>query len=116
MSLAIRAIAWLQSVVDDLPQDVVDELPEDVITDLRDGVIDKIPEDVVDRLPEGVRDQIPDSLVEFATGNPGFAAFLAVVGVIAVIGFVWGIAKSAIKAVLFFGVVGAAAWFLFFQQ
>ncbi len=116
MSLAIRIVAWYQSSIEDLPPEVVEELPDDVLTDLRDGIIDKIPEDVVERLPDGVQDKIPDSLVEFASTNTGFAAFLAVVGVLAVVGFVWGIVKSALKAVVFFGVVGAGAWFLFFQQ
>ena len=116
MNVAIRLMAWYQSSIEELPPDVVEELPDDVLSDLRDGLIDKIPEDVVDRLPEGVRDQVPDSLVDFASANTGFAAFLAIVGVLAVAGFVWGIAKSAIKAALFFGVVAAAAWFLFFQQ
>lgn len=116
MNTAIRLVAWYQSSVEELPPDVIDELPDDVISDLRDGLIDKIPEDVVDRLPEGVRDQVPDSLVEFASANTGFTVVLAVVGLLAIAGFVWGIARSAVKAVLFFAVVGAAAWFLFFQQ
>ncbi len=116
MMLAVRLVAWFQSSIDELPPDVVEELPADVVADLRDGLIDKIPENVVEDLPAGVRDQVPDSLVEFASSNTGFAVFLAVLGLLCVVGFVWAIAKSAFKAVLLFGVVGVAAWLLFFQQ
>jgi len=50
------------------------------------------------------------------SSNTGFTVFLAVLGVLAIAGFVWAITKSAIKAVVFFGAVGAAAWYFFFQQ
>ena len=116
MSIAIRVVSWLQSAVEEIPQDVADELPDDILQQLRDGVIDKIPEDVVERLPDSVQDRIPEGLVDLASSNGAFTAILAVAGVLAVVGFVWGIAKSAMKAVLFFGLVAAVAWFLFFQQ
>ncbi len=116
MSMAVRIVAWFQSSVEELPPEVVEELPEDVLQQLRDGVIDKIPEDVVERLPESVRDRVPDGLVDFASTNTGFAVVLAIIGVLAVAGFVWGIAKSAFKAAIFFALAAAVAWFLFFQQ
>jgi len=116
MQLGIRLVAWFQSTIEELPPDVVEQLPDDVVTDLRDGIIDKIPEDVIERLPESVQDRVPDSLIEFTSANTGFAAFLAVVGVLAIAGFVWGVAKSAVKAAVLSGVVAAAAWYLFFQQ
>ncbi len=116
MSMAVRIVAWFQSSVEELPPEVVEELPDDVLQQLRDGVIDKIPEDVVTQLPESVQDRIPDGLVDFASTNTGLAVVLAILGVLAVAGFVWGIAKSAFKAAAFFAVAGAVAWFLFFQQ
>ncbi len=116
MSISTQVRSWFQGGVEDLPPDVIDQLPDDVVQKLRDGVIDKIPEDVVDRLPESIQDRIPEGLVDFASSNTGLAIALAVIGVIAVLGFVWGVQKAALKAVVFFGVVGAVAWFLFFQQ
>lgn len=116
MLLAVRFAMWLQSSVEDLPPEVIEELPDDVVADLRNGVIDKIPEDVISQLPESVQDRIPESLVDLASTNTGFAVVLAILGVVAVLGFIWAIARSAIKAVVFFGVAAAIAWFLFFQQ
>ena len=116
MSISTQAWLWFQGVIEDLPPEVVDQLPDDVVQQLRDGVIDKIPEDVVDGLPESVQDRIPEGLVDFASSNTGLAIGLGVIGVLAVLGFIWGVQKAANKAVVFFGVVGAVAWFLFFQQ
>lgn len=102
-------IVRFQSIVDSIPEDVLERLPEDVRQQLEDGVIDKIPQDIVDKLPEGLRDSIPSGLIEAATSNPLFA----VIGVLAIIGFVYGVVKSAFKAAVFFGVLAALAWFLF---
>jgi len=116
--MSLSAFVWsrFQDAIEDLPPEVVDQLPDDVVQQLRDGVIDKIPEDVVDRLPDSMQDQIPEGLVDFASSNTGLAIALAVIGVVAVLGFIWGVQKAALKAVVFFGVVGAVTWFLFFQQ
>jgi CHASE2 domain-containing sensor protein len=71
---------------------------------------------VVDQLPQSVQDKIPNSLLDLASSNPKFAAVLAVIGVLAVVGFVFSIFKSAIKMAIFWGLVAAGAWFFFFQQ
>ena len=104
-----------QDLIDDIPPDVIDQIPDSVIDQLRDGVIDKIPDDIVDQLPTSVTDRIPDGLLESASANPVLAGILIVVGVLALIVFVFGIVKSAIKAAVFGGVLAAAAWYWYFQ-
>ncbi len=99
----------------DLPPDVADRIPDEVLDQLRDGVIDKIPDSVVDQLPDGVVDRIPDGLLESATANPALSAILIGVGVLAVVIFLFGIVKSAFKAAFFAGVIGAAAWYWYFN-
>ncbi len=105
----------LFDLVDDLPDDVVDDLPPSVIDQIRDEGLEKLPENVVDRLPEGVVDRIPDEFLDVASSNPALVAILLVVGILSVIGFFYGVAKSAFKAALFLGVVAAGAWFWFFN-
>ena len=103
----------LLDVVDDLPPDVVEDLDPSVIEQLKG--LDQIPDSLKDEIPDAVLDRIPDQFLDFSSGNPTLAAILAIVGVIAVMGFFWGVAKSAFKAAFFFGVVAAGAWFLFFS-
>ena len=98
-----------QSAVDGIPDEVLERLPEDIRRQLEEGLIDKIPQDVVDRLPEGLRDSIPPAFIDAATSNPLFA----VIGVLALVGFGYGVFKSALKAAFFFGAVAAIAWFVF---
>lgn len=100
-------------VVDELPPDVVEDLDPSVLEELRG--LDQIPDRLKDRIPEDVLDRIPAGLVDFTSGNPTLAIILAIVGVLAVAGFAWGVAKSAFKAAMFFGVVAAGAWFWFFN-
>jgi len=107
LSLFVR----FQSAVDSIPEEVLERLPEDIRQKLEDGIIDKIPQDIIDRLPEGLQDRVPPGLIEVASSNPLFA----VIGVLAVIGFGYGVVKSATKAVIFFGVLAALAWFLFLR-
>lgn len=107
LSMTVR----LRTVVDSIPEEVLERLPEDIRQQLEDGVIDKIPQDVLDKLPEGLRDSVPPGLIEAATSNPLFA----VIGVLALAGFVYGVVKSAVKAAAFFGILAALAWFLFFR-
>ncbi len=107
LSLFVR----FQSVVDKIPEEVLEKLPEDVRRQLEDGIIDKIPEDILDTLPEGLRDSIPPGLIDAATANPLFA----VIGVLALVGFGYGVVKSAMKAAVFFGALAALAWFLFLK-
>lgn len=107
LSLIVR----FQSAVDKIPEEVLDRLPDDVRQKLEDGVIDKIPEEVVERLPENLQDKIPPGLIEAASANPVFA----LIGVLALAGFAYGVFKSAMKAAVFFGALAALAWFLFLR-
>ena len=107
----LRLSAFFQSVVDSIPDDVLERLPDDVRQQLEDGVIDKIPEDIVDKLPEGVQDSVPPGLIEAASSNPLFA----LIGVLSLAGFAYGVAKSAIKAAVFFAGIAALAWFFFLK-
>ena len=107
LSLLIR----LQSAVDKIPQEVLDRLPDDLRDKLESGEIDKIPQDIIDNLPEGLRDSVPPGLIDAATSNPLFA----VIGVLALAGFAYGVFKSAMKSAIFFGLLAALAWFLFLR-
>lgn len=107
LSLIVR----FQSAVDKIPEEVLERLPADVRQQLEDGEIDKIPQDIVDRLPEGLQDSIPPGLIEAASANPMFA----VIGVLALAGFAYGVFKSAIKAAVFFGALAALSWFFFLR-
>lgn len=101
-----------------IPPDVLDQIENvdpSVADRIRDGLLDQVPEDVVDRLPASVVDRIPDGLLESASADPALLAVLAIVGGLAVLVFVWGVVKSAMKAALFAAVVGAAAWYWFFN-
>lgn len=101
--------------VDELPPAVVEELQEqapEVLRQLQDGTIDRIPDNVVERLPTTVVDQIPASLL---TGrNVVLLGVLAVIALVSMMGFFYGVMRSAMKAALFFAVLGglAAAFFL----
>lgn len=98
-------------LLDRLPDAVVDGLPSGIVDGLQDGTLDKIPEDVVDALPAGLQDAIPESAIDFASTNPQFTAILIAVGVISVLGFGYGVSKAAMKASMFFAILGAVAWF-----
>lgn len=102
--------------IDELPPEVVDELSNDVLQQLEDGVLDKIPDDVFDSLPSAVQDQIPEGLLEAASSNPTFTKVLVVVGVLAAIGFIFGVVKHAVKWMMYSAVLGVGAWYFFFQQ
>ncbi len=104
-----------EELIDRLPRDVLDRLPPDVIEQIRDGVIDQIPEEVVDRLPAGIADRIPEGLLASASADPLLTTILIVVGVLAIVGFLYGIVKSAFKAALFAAVVGGGAWYWYFN-
>lgn len=102
-------------LVDDLPPEVVEDLPPSVIEQIRTEGLDKLPQSVVDRLPDTVVDRIPSQFIESASANPALTAILVLVGLVSIAGFVYGIAKSAFKAALFFGVVAAGAWYWYFN-
>jgi len=102
-------------LVDDLPPEVVEDLPPSIIDQIRDEGLDTLPDSIVDQLPDSVVDKIPSEFLDAASSNPALTALLVVVGILALVGFFYGVAKSAFKAALFFGLVAAAAWFLFFN-
>lgn len=106
---------WLYfqtEILDQLPPDVIDQLPDDVVEQLRDGTLDQIPEEVIKRLPESVQDRIPASVIDFASSNPMWA----LLGVLGVAGFVYGLVKSLVKLAFVAGVLAAIAWYFFFFQ
>lgn len=105
-----------QSQLDKLPPDVVDSLPANIVQQLRDGVIDKIPDSVVNKLPVSIQDKIPAGLLEAAAANPGFTKVLLGIGILAVLGFVWGVFRRAVKISVYSGIAAAVAWYFFFQQ
>lgn len=124
MNLFTYAYVRFQQVVEEIPDSVIEELPDDVVQRLKDGIIDRIPEDAYENLSDRAKDElldrvpdfVPESVIDAVSNNPGLAAVLAIVGVLAVIGFMYGVAKSAFKAIVFFGVLAAVAWFLFAQN
>ena len=102
--------------IEEIPPEVIDSLPGDVVQQLEDGVLVVIPDDVVDSLPASIQDKIPDGLLEAASSNPTFTKVLLAIGVIAVLGFIVGVIKSAVKWMIYSAIVGVAAWYFFFQQ
>lgn len=105
--------------VDDLDPSVLEELREldsEAVQDLIDGKIDQIPEDLIDRLPPGMADRVPEDLIAFTTNNPALTAILVAAGILGVVGFMYGVAKSAFKAAAFFAIVAAVAWIWFLNR
>ena len=106
----------LPDLVDDLPPEVVEDLPPSVIDQIRNEGLEKLPDDIVERLPDSVVDRIPSEFLDVASSNPALTALLVVVGILSVIGFFYGVAKSAFKAALFFGLIAAGSWYWFFNS
>ena len=102
-------------LIAEVPPDVVEDLPPSIIDQIREEGLEALPDEIVDRLPDSVVDRIPSEFLDVATNNPALTAILLIVGIVAVGGFMYGVAKSAFKAALFFGVVAAGAWFWFFN-
>lgn len=105
-----------QITIDEVPPEVVDELPDDVVQQIKDGLLDKLPDDVVESLPDAIQSKIPEGLLDAASSNPTFTKVLLVIGVLAVVGFVVGVIKSAVKWMFISGILGVVAWYFFFQQ
>ncbi len=105
-----------QVELEDLPPEVVEELPTDIVDQIKDGLLDKIPEDVVAELPASIQERIPEGLLEAASSNPAFTRVLLIIGILAVIGFVIGVIRSAVKWMIYSAILGVAAWYFFFQQ
>ncbi len=115
--MSILYLAVLAQIkIEDLPPDVVSKLPPQVVDQIRKGLLDKIPNDVVSQLPASLQDKIPSGLLEAASSNPTFQKVLLVIGVLALIGFVIGLLKSAIKWMIFSAILAVGAWYLFFKQ
>jgi hypothetical protein len=116
---AMNALLYLplaQISIEDLPPDVVNKLPPDVVNQIKDGLLDKLPSDVVSNLPTSIQDKIPSGLMEAASSNPAFQKVLIAIGVLAVIGFIVGLLKSAIKWMVISAIIAVGAWYFFFQQ
>ena len=60
-----------------------------------------------------IQDRVPEGLVEAAGDNPTLTAILVMAGILGVVGFLWGVAKSAFKAAAFFALVAVVAWVWF---
>ena len=109
-------VPFAQVDIEDLPPEVIDSLPDDVVQQIKDGLLDKIPDDIVDSLPGAVQDKIPEGLIEAAAANTAFTKVLLAIGVLAVIAFIFGVVKSAVKWMIYSAILGVGAWYFFFQQ
>lgn len=115
--MSILHLAVLAQIsIEDLPPDVVNKLPADVVDQIKNGLLDKIPDDVVSQLPASIQDKIPAGLMEAASSNPAFQKVLLAIGVLALIGFVVGLLRSAIKWMIISAILAVGAWYLFFKQ
>ena len=94
----------------DLDDQILERLPTDIQTAIKNGTLKVLPKDIVDSLPDQVSESIPNSLIEAANANPVLTLILVICGVIGVIGFLYGVFKSGLKATLFFGAVAAISW------
>lgn len=97
-----------------LPAELREQFPT-VVRDLQNGVIDEVPEAVLNQLPAGVVDRIPESLLA-SNVNMTLVIVLSVIAAVAFAGFAYGVTKAAMKAALFFLVVGALAALLLFLE
>lgn len=105
----------VQSVdIEQLPAELRERFP-DVVEDLRNGVIEEVPDAVLDQLPTSVVDRIPEGLLASQI-NMTFVILLGVIAAVAVLGFLWGVSKAAMKAAAFFLVVAAIAAIVLFVQ
>jgi len=101
-------------MIDDLPPELRERFPQ-VVEDLRNGAIEEVPDRVLDQLPPSVVDRIPEGLLA-SDINTTFVFILVAIAAFALLGFFWGVTRAAIKAVLFFLVVGAIAGVLLYGQ
>jgi len=104
-------VTYLLAQIENIPPEVLEKLPADVVEKLKSGVLDKIPQEVLEKLPASLLDQIPSGLKEAAAANPLFA----VVGVVAVLGFIWGMVKGLLKLAIILAGLAAAAWFFYLR-
>lgn len=100
--------------IEALPQELRDRFPEEV-DKLRTGATDKISEEVIDALPPDVVDRIPESLLASGVSTT-FIVILAVIAGVALLGFIWGVVRAAMKAALFFLVLAVIAGLVLYWQ
>lgn len=109
----------ISEVVDRLPPEVVENLPADVLEGLSDGTLSEIPTDIMDnledRLPSDVLDRVPAEFLADPT-NRLVIGVMAVIALVSVAGFLYGVMKSAMKAAFFFAVVAAVAAFMLYTN
>lgn len=101
--------------LEQLPPEVIDALPPDIVAQLRSGELDRIPAETLEELRPDLADRVPDSVAEVASENPGLAVVLVLIGVASILGAIWGAMKGFVKVALFFGLIAAVAWFVFFR-
>lgn len=100
--------------IESLPQEVLDRFPEEV-EKLRTGATDKISEEVIDALPADVVDRIPESLLASGVSTT-FIVVLAIIAGLALMGFLWGVMRAAIKAAVFFLILAVIAGLVLYWQ
>ena len=113
--MAQRAQADESTPLEDLPPEVIDALPPEIVDQLRDGTLDRIPAETMEQLRPDIADRVPDSVAAVASDNPGLAAVLVVIGILAVFGAIWGAAKGFLKVSIVLGLIAAGAWYLFIR-
>lgn len=101
--------------LEQLPPEVIEALPPEIVDQLRSGELDRIPADTLEELRPDLADRVPDSVAEVASDNPGLAVVLVLIGILAILGAIWGAMKGFLKVAIFFGLVAVVAWFVFFR-
>lgn len=100
--------------IESLPQELKDRFPEEVER-LRTGATDKISEEVVNALPPDVVDRIPESLLASGVSTT-FVVILAIIAGVALLGFLWGVVRAAMKAAVFFLILAIIAGLVLYWQ
>jgi hypothetical protein len=59
---------------------------------------------------------LPFAQVDLAASNSAVTKVLLAIGVLAVLGFVWGIFRSAVKWMVYSAILAVGSWYLFFRQ
>ena len=108
-----NALADESTDADALPQEVIDALPENIRQDSFYGARDQIPMEAVEDLRPDLAGQITDSAADAASSNPGLTAVVVVIGLLAVVGAVWGAVKGFLKVAIGLGLIAAVVWWYF---
>jgi len=108
-----NALADESTDADALPQEVIDALPENIRQHSFYGARDQIPMEAVEDLRPDLAGQITDSAADAASSNPGLTAVVVVIGLLAVVGAVWGAVKGFLKVAIGLGLIAAVVWWYF---